>query len=222
MAWGKYDPNGSTAPVAQGDINFPSTSGTLQANQQPSETNSQYAIIRASGGTIQANLQPNVSQGIFIPTNRIFLFTATLGFSNAPGTNEMHMEVANNSVIAYSDAFARIGWVAETKGSSQTNWVAQFRSNNTATITVHTSTAMTDQWHTLGIGNTNGNNLVWYMDGVPVASLANSGIASPGGVGAVPLIGERVTLSPNGTNFMFWQDFELIHEKTIPVPTGPL
>lgn len=222
MEWGAYRPYGATAPNGQGDFTVASVLGTIQANKDATSTNSHYGVIRATGAPIGSSISAIVPNGMFSPTNKVFMYTVSGGFSNAPGTNVMKMDLANMLLFSTGDPYARCGWFAQTAGSSGTNWTATFLSNATDVITVHTSTARTDQWHTLAIGNLTGNNLVWFMDGVPVFTNTTPGNVGVGGIGASPYWGQRVTLSPNGTNFMFWKTMELIHELTDSVGTGPL
>ena len=130
----------------------------------------------------------------------------------------MHFFIAPGG--AMSDVQSRCGWRAITGGSTATNWVAEYYNGSTF-VPVHTNAAFSDQWHTLGIANRTGSDMTWFMDGVPVFTNSTPGQIA-WATGSLAKIGERITLSPNGTNFMFWQDFEYVYEKTVPVSTGPL
>lgn len=223
MVWGSYFPNGSAAPVGSGIFGTPSTvASSFLADSPPSVTNSHYGIVKAIGSPIEARIGQQSGGAGFVVTNTTFHFTSTVGFSNAPGTNLMRVDIYDISVGSMNNPYANCGWFAQTAGSTGTNWTATYRSNNTATIVIYTATERTDQWHTLGIGNPSGSAIVWYMDGVPVATNSTAGMISTGGVGGQPIIGQRVSLSPNGTNFMFWQGMELVRELVTPVKTGPL
>ncbi len=227
MAFGSYWPNNTTAPVANGAIGASSVTGAAQNNGTVNSTNSDYGIIRASGsgGVGQAALNPAIvgGGGAFIPSNTVFHYSSILCFSNSVGTNAMRMELANGGVQSFGNLYSYIGWFAHMTNGQATNWTVTYRSNNTVTIVPYTSTARTDELHELGLANTDGNTMIWYMDGLPVWTNATPGQCSAGtGASALPFIGERAIVSPNGTNFLYWQTMELNRELKTPIGFQPL
>lgn len=225
MAWGKYSPNqdgvGSAGVTVSGDFPTPAAyGGDPVVNKAPSLTNSTYGVRVVSGGTSQANLDVGSAKLLFNPTNTIFYFSTTIGFSNSVGTNRMFVGIEGSS-FSFGDDNTRLGWRAITKGSTETNWVAEYY-NGSAFVQLHTNSAKTGSWHQLGIGNTNGGVMMWYMDGVPVISNATPGNITLNTIGGRPLMGIRNELTPTGTNHLFWQDFEATWQKVTPVSTGPL
>jgi hypothetical protein len=219
MLFGAYYPYGATTPIGIGAIGGAATVvGTTIANRNPTATNSLFGVILASGGTVQASISAPTT-GLFVPTNRIFHFTATIGFSNAPSTNKMHFGIQGGG-SSFSDDNSRCGWRAIAAGSTETNWVAEYY-NGSAFVPLHTNTATSGQWHTLGIGNTTGNQMVWYMDGLPVATNSTPGNITFSSAPGYPAIGQRVTTQA-GTNMLFWQGMNFIYEQVTPVNTGPL
>jgi hypothetical protein len=121
-------------------------------------------------------------------------------------TNISKMCIFNTTFEGAGDANVRCGWRATTQNTVGTNWIAEYY-NGSSFVQLTTNAATCDVMHELGIAG-DGTKIVWYMDGVSVAT--NATPANLGYTGGGILMGVRS--AANLAGFVL-RDAELIYEE---------
>ena len=157
----------------------------------------------SSGGYAALNLVT----ALFCPTNREFSFRCMMAVTNSlSATNISKMCIFNTTFEGAGDANVRCGWRATTQNTVGTNWIAEYY-NGSSFVQLTTNAATCDVMHELGIAG-DGTKIVWYMDGVSVAT--NATPANLGYTGGGILMGVRS--AANLAGFVL-RDAELIYEE---------